>query len=271
MRKRQLLTQPKEPLLQPNVVKGEDPKDEEVHHANPIDVVEDAKRKGQPVRAKHKVKPKKSKRKCWHCGNPHHYKAHCPKIRCYYCHRLGHIVANCREKRMDKILKYMGEVMKVKQRKKEKKKKKDRIRNDLIDIYRKRLQQVEFQITKKGYELLWEKEPIGIYEAIGIPPSIEHIKHNDFKWKHVDVVVRYHTPLRNLSLLEDFLNNCGCGEYNLPKGNFKLHVNEKHKGIAQPSSRINCPPWIDGIIYYDSDIELLYSRSHEGLSSTRDK
>ena len=58
----------------------------------------------------------------------------------------------------------------------------------------------------------------------------------------------------------------GYGESNLPRGNFILHVNKAHNGVAPPSSQLNCPPWIDGIIYLDEVVEAIYSRTQEVLS-----
>ena len=48
--------------------------------------------------------------------------------------------------------------------------------------------------------------PIGVYDALGIPPNLDKIRHDDIKWKHIDKVVRFNTPIRNLNLKEDFLN-----------------------------------------------------------------
>ena len=87
-------------------------------------------------------------------------------------------------------------------------------------IYQTRLNQVAFNKGERGYELIWENTPIGVYDALGIPPNLDKIRHDDIKWKHIDKVVRFNTPIRNLKLKEDFLNICGCGEYELLRGNF---------------------------------------------------
>ena len=81
-----------------------------------------------------------------------------------------------------------------KERNKKRKKKKDKIHNQMVQIYEKRLKEVEFQFNGKEYELHWEKQKIGIYTAIGIPPSLERIRQDTFKWKNVDVLTRFRTP-----------------------------------------------------------------------------
>ena len=152
-----------------------------------------------------------------------------------------------------------------KRKEKKEKKKKTKTMKKIQEIYQTRLNQVVFSKGERGYELIWENTPIGVYDALGIPPNLGKIRYDDIKWKHIDKVVRFNNPIRNFKLKEDFLNTCGCGEQELPKGNFILDVNTKHKGIVQASSHINQPPWIGGIIYYDLNIELLYCRSKSGL------
>ena len=79
-------------------------------------------------------------------------------------------------------------------------------------------------------------------------------------------MTRFRTPIKNLTLINEFLNNCGGGESNLSRGNFILHVNKAHNGVSPPSSQLNCHPWIDGIIYFDEGVEAIYSRTQESLS-----
>ena len=154
---------------------------------------------------------------------------------------------------------------------KRKRKKRSKTKKKFQEIYQNRLNQVAFNKGERGYELIWENTPIGVYDLSGIPPNLDKIRHDDIKWKHIDKVVRFNTPIRNLKLKEDFLNTYGCGEYQLPRGNLILHVNTEHKGIVQASSHINQTPWIDGIIYYDPKIELLYCRPKSGLPKSLNK
>ena len=42
-----------------------------------------------------KKKTRKTKRKCWICKSPNHFKKNCPKIKCSHCHKLGHMKEHC--------------------------------------------------------------------------------------------------------------------------------------------------------------------------------
>ena len=40
-------------------------------------------------------KNKISKKKCWVCASPYHYKKNCPYIYCFYCNQPGHTKKYC--------------------------------------------------------------------------------------------------------------------------------------------------------------------------------
>ena len=94
----------------------------------------------------------------------------------------------------------------------------------------------------------------------GLHEQLDKFRHDKIPWHKVDVIVRTPTPTKNLKLIQGMLNYCGCGELDLPRGNFIHHTNEKHNGYAPPNSRINQPHWIYGIIY-NNDTEMLYCRT----------
>ena len=95
-----------------------------------------------------------------------------------------------------------------KERKKKKKKKKSKTMKKIQEIYQTRPNQVAFNKGERGCELIWENTPIEVYDALCIPPNLDKIRHDDIKWKHIDKVVRFNTPIRNFKLKEDFLNTC---------------------------------------------------------------
>ena len=224
---------------------------------------------GLPVLTKHRKKsskPRKSKKRCWVCKQPGHLKRKCPYIRCFYCHRLGHIKADCRDKKMDYIMNQVVKAKKKKERNKKRKEKQKTKQKAITEIYKKRLQQTEFKFKNGEYELLWKEQPIGKFNALGLPEPLDKFRRGNIPWHKVDVIVRTPTPTKNLKLIEGMLNYCGCGEIDLPRGNFILHTNGKHNGYAPPNSRINQPHWIYGILYNDDETEMLYCRTQADLS-----
>ena len=82
------------------------------------------------------------------------------------------------------------------EKRKEKKKKKEEVKTKkkFQEIYQNRLNQVAFNKGERGYELIWENTPIGVYDALDISPNLDKIRHDDIKWKHIDKVVRFNTP-----------------------------------------------------------------------------
>ena len=164
----------------------------------------------------------------------------------------------------------MNQVVKAKKKKErnKKRKKKQKIKQkEIIGIYKTRLQQTDFKFMNGEYELLWKEQPIGKFNALGLPEPLDKFRRDKIPWHKVDVIVRTPTPTKNLKLIEGMLNYCGCGELDLPRGNFIHHTNEKHNGYAPPNSRINQPHWICGIIYNDDDdTKMLYCRTQADLS-----
>lgn len=232
-------------------------------------LLEEAGDKGLPVltkHQKHKKKPRKSKKRCWFCKKPDHLKRKCPHIRCWYCNRLGHIKADCRDKKMDFIMNLVVKAKKKKQRNKKRKEKDQKKHKEITEIYKKRLQESEFKFKDGEYELQWNGLRIGEYMALGLPKPLQELKESNIHWKKVDMMLRAHTPIKNLKIMEGMLNSCTCGEIELPRGNFIQHINNSHNGYAPPGSRINQPHWIYGIMFDDDQIEMLYCRTQADLS-----
>ena len=68
-----------------------------------------------------------------------------------------------------------------KRKEKKEKKKKTKTMKKIQEIYQTRLNQVAFNKGERGYELIWENTPIGVYDALGIPPNLDKIRHYDIK------------------------------------------------------------------------------------------
>ncbi len=58
----------------------------------------------------HQAKPRRSRRRCWICKSPNHYKRQCPNNRCFYCHILGHIKADCNKRKINFIFNRLMEM-----------------------------------------------------------------------------------------------------------------------------------------------------------------
>jgi len=74
----------------------------------------------------------------------------------------------------------------------------------------------------------------------------------------LDANLKHNTAARKLKLIDGLSNSCSCGKADLDKQDFIKHIKESHKGVALSSSKLNRPPWLDWILYYDDDMELLY-------------
>ena len=155
---------------------------------------------------------------------------------------------------------------KKKQRNKKRKEKNQKKHKEITEIYKKRLQESEFKFKDGEYELQWNGLRIGEYMALGLPKPLQELKESNIHWKKVDMMLRAHTPIKNLKIMEGMLNSCTCGEIELPRGNFIQHINNSHNGYAPPGSRINQPHWIYGIMFDDDQIEMLYCRTQADLS-----
>ena len=53
--------------------------------------------------SKHLKRKKKSRKRCWICRSPAHFKNRCPYIRCSWCHKLSHTKATCHMKMIEYI------------------------------------------------------------------------------------------------------------------------------------------------------------------------
>ena len=67
---------------------GKEDKSLKIENEDPRDI------KGLDL-TKHLKRKKKSRKRCWICRSPIHFKNRCPYIRCFWCHKLGHTKATC--------------------------------------------------------------------------------------------------------------------------------------------------------------------------------
>jgi len=103
----------------------------------------------------------------------------------------------------------MDQVVKAKKKKErnKKRKKKQKIKQkEIIGIYKARLQQTDFKFMNGEYELLRKEQPIGKFNALGLPEPLDKFRHDKIPWHKVDVIVRTPTPTKNLKLIEGMLN-----------------------------------------------------------------
>ena len=92
----------------------------------------------------HKKAKRKSKKRCWYCGEKTHFKRQCPNLNCFYCHKPGHLKKDCWKRKInilfDKILQQENKKEKRKKWKRNKEKEHKRITN----IYKHRLKESQF-------------------------------------------------------------------------------------------------------------------------------
>ena len=214
---------------------------------------EESSGKGHLNLSKHQRKPRTHK-KCWICRSPNHLKRSCPKIKCFYCHKLGHIKAKCREMKIDFIFKRLTETYQKKKKIDQKKQKED----EKLLIFKKRAFQSKYINKEDKIVLQWNNADIGEYIGPGIPKPFKDFQKDSFRWKQLDANLKHNTAARKLKLIDGLSNICGCGKADLDKYDFIKHIRESHRGVAPSSSQLNRPPWLDWILYYDDDVELLY-------------
>ena len=215
--------------------------------------VEESSGKGHLNLSKHQRKPRTHK-KCWICRSPNHLKRSCPKIKCFYCHKLGHVKAKCREMKIDFIFKRLTETYQKKKKIDQKKQKED----EKLLIFKKRAFQSKYINKEDKIVLQWNNADIGEYIGPGIPKPFKDFQKDSFRWKQLDANLKHNTAARKLKLIDGLSNICGCGKADLDKYDFIKHIRESHRGVAPSSSQLNRPPWLDWILYYDDDVELLY-------------
>ena len=117
---------------------------------------EEAKIKGIPFLAKHFRKHKrKSKKRCWYCGDSSHFKRYCQKIQCFKCHRLGHMKADCFMKKIDYLPSELEKMYKRKEKRRISKASKQRNKRQMKEIYKLRAQQSEFIEDMGKWKLKW--------------------------------------------------------------------------------------------------------------------
>ena len=191
--------------------------------------------------AKHKHKKKRSKKKCWWCRSPYHFKKQCPKIRCYHCKRLGYMVANCWRKKVDYIFQRMKEDLQRKAETREERKnlQKSKERNRIleINIIKKRAQYFEgfLKRTERRGDVYWAKwKEIELGEYNGpklLSSAIDKIRSGEYNLKYVNILTEKAAPYQNFALNPGLSNWCHCGRIDLEKKDFIAHVKELHKGI----------------------------------------
>ena len=75
----------------------------------------------------------------------------------------------------------MDQVVKAKKKKErnKKRKKKQKIKQkEIIGIYKARLQQTDFKFMNGEYELLRKEQPIGKFNALGLPEPLDKFRHD---------------------------------------------------------------------------------------------
>ena len=159
--------------------------------------------------SKHKHKRKKlSKKRCWICKSPFHFKKSCPKMRCYYCRRLGNIAANCRDKKIDFIYERLIEDLKRREEDKKERieraiKKKEQRETELA-IIKKRAEKLECEL-KKGpsgevWMVKWNGIELGEYYGPGLlSPTISKFRQGEFNQKFIYYLVEKACSLSKFS------------------------------------------------------------------------
>ena len=122
---------------------------------------------------KHLKRKKKSRKRCWICRSPTHFKNRCPYIRCFWCHKLGHTKATCHLKMIEYIYHRVKEdcarkkmKMEQNQEKREKKEQKE-YEQKILKLRSKELNSKFEPKEGKGkvQVLQWKGKTIGEYLA----------------------------------------------------------------------------------------------------------
>lgn len=236
-----------------------------VKESEEIEVEEEAGKIGHQNLAKHRKKYRKSKKRCWYCKNPGHFKESCPFIRCFWCHKLGHTKAKCFIRISMELYKRLEHIERKKEHKKKVKMKREKEHRESTGIYKERLKTSNFIKQDGKWKLECECKTIGDYLGISEPINLEDLRRSTIKWKYVDKKIQKDIPIASVPLKDKFDNLCGCGKY-LRKNEFISHVWVKHKGKVPASSFINQPPWIYNVLFDSDELEMLYCRTNESLS-----
>lgn len=106
------------------------------------------------------------------------------------------------------------------------------IRQEQLQIYQMRAKQTEFFKEGNKWIFKWKDNPIGNYIGRGEPMMMREINHDMFRWQAVDVVIKRHTHVRGIELIDGFWNIYGCGKPPLIKKDYLNHLALKHRGIS---------------------------------------
>ena len=213
---------------------------------------------------KHYQKRKKSKKRCWICRSPTHFKNRCPHIRCFWCHKFGHVKANCHMKMIEYVYHRVKEdvarkEMKMEQNQMNREKKKEQKQ------YEKKILQLRVKELNSKYEkkegkgevqvLQWKGNTIGEYQGPGlIGPILEKFRRNLFDLDQINRLLEKAGPVKSLNLYRGMSNWCPCGEIDMNSRDFIGHCMDHHRGIAMRNSQLNRPPWIDWVEYDDDEV-----------------
>lgn len=205
---------------------------------------------------------KRSRKSCWYCKSPGHFKMNCPYIRCWHCHQLGHVKAKCYKKKVEYIysrLKGDLEFIDKKRKKKNQKRQKLKERKKQIKQIKLRARYSEFKAEGKNYNLFWKEKKVGTYTGNDLPQlAVNKLRENLFDDKQIFALLKKKAPLKSFTLYRGFSNWCKCGEIDLGPDVFADHVKRKHKGIIPEQSQLNRPPWFDFVNFLSEEIEQKY-------------
>ena len=214
--------------------------------------------------SKHYKKRKKSKKRCWICKSPTHFKNRCPYIRCFWCHKTGHIKTNCHMKMIEYVYHRVKEdvarkemKMEQNQKKREQKMEQKQYEKKILEIRIKELNSKLEEKEGKGevQVLQWKGKTIGEYKGPGlIRPILEKFRRNLFDFEQINRLLDKATPVKSLNLYRGFSNWCACGTIDLNSRDYIGHCMDHHRGIAMKDSQLNRPPWMDWVDYDNDEV-----------------
>ena len=214
----------------------------------------------------HKKAKRKSKKRCWYCGERTHFKRHCPNLNCFYCHKPGHFKKDCWKRKINILFDKLLQQENKKEKRKKWKMNKEKEHKRITNIYKHRLKESQFIQKEDKHILTCKNLEIGMFLEPTIPPDLQKLRLKPIAWKKVDVLVQKEERVEKLKLLDDFLNYCGCGAINLRKQEFISHINIKHRGKVPPRSQINLPAWTHAVLFTSDEIETLYCQTTADLT-----
>ena len=200
-------------------------------------------------------KNKISKKKCWVCASPYHFKKNCPYIDCFYCNQPGHTKKYCYKRKTDYIFNWLWEMF-IKQKESYEKRWKRK-----IEICKK-FQESSYKKIGETWKVFWKGKEVGEYTGPGTPKHFRAYNEtlpNSINKRFIESETKKATPIEKLKLFHGFTNWCACGKTDLTKSKFIKHVRDIHDGIVLPNCYLNRPPWIDRIFFYSDEAEIFYN------------